>query len=365
MSQNFAQLLESPASVDYATEAELESILQKETEHFESALRIPFSQLTAETADEIRVRFSGKKSPLQTLLRSLKVLPPETRKGAGAKINALKTLIEEKLNFFLESFQSHAESEKLAQEKDDLTLPLPELHVGSRHPIGAVMTDLLNAFRKLGFAVIDGPELDADFYNFEALNIPKHHSSREMQDTFFLSSDWVLRTHTSNVQVHAMLERGLPLRVVSGGFTYRNEYDLTHTPAFRQMECLVVDKGIHMGHLRNTLDLFFSEIFGRPVKMRLRSSYFPFTEPSAEVDVECSQCAGSGCRTCKNTGWLEMGGCGLVNRKVFEQCNIDPEVYSGFAFGMGIDRIAMIKYAVPDLRSLIEGDVSYLREFRL
>lgn len=360
-----ADLLALPGSVDYTSDAELNAILKNEQLQFEKVLALPFSQLTDGDVEEIRIRFSGKKSPLQNLLRSLKVLPPESRKGAGAGINELKSLIESKLEAYLSSYYKAAEEQKLARERDDLTLPLPEVNVGSRHPVPSVLSELQEAFRRLGFAVIDGPEIELDFYNFEALNIAKQHPAREMQDTFFLSSEWVLRTHTSNVQIHAMLERGVPLRVVSGGFTYRNEYDLTHVPAFRQMECLVVDKGIHMGHLRHTLDMFFKEIFGRPVKMRLRASYFPFTEPSAEVDVECQQCFGKGCRSCKGTGWLEMGGCGLVNRKVFEHCNIDPDVYSGFAFGMGIDRIALIKYAVPDLRSMFEGDVSYLKEFRL
>lgn len=362
---SLAPILSQPTLVEYRSQSELELLLATERDQFTTALKTEFSALTTQLADDVRVRFSGKKSPLQNWLRSLKNLPGEERKQAGAKINDLKTEIESKLEQFLQMFENWAEEKRLATEVDDLTLPLPEVGIGSRHPISNVMSQLLDAFRRLGFTVIDGPELDSDFYNFEALNIPKQHPAREMQDTFFLSSEWVLRTHTSNVQVHAMKERGLPLKVVSAGFTYRKEYDLTHVPTFRQMECLVVDKGIHMGHLRHTLDLFFSEIFGRPVKMRLRSSYFPFTEPSAEVDVQCQQCFGDGCRSCKQTGWLEMGGCGMVNRRVLETCGIDSTAYSGFAFGMGVDRIAMSKYAIPDLRSLFEGDVNYLREFRL
>lgn len=363
--EELSDILAQPTPSAYQSQAELDGHLLHEREQFRTALKTKFENLTAVLAEEIRIRFSGKKSPLQNWLRSLKNLPGDERKQAGARINELKSEIETSLDSFLKNYESWAEELQLASEKDDITLPLPQLSVGSRHPISAVMQQLLEAFRRLGFSVIDGPELDSDFYNFEALNIPKQHPAREMQDTFFLASEWVLRTHTSNVQVHAMKERGVPLKVVSAGFTYRNEYDLTHVPTFRQMECLVVDKGIHMGHLRHTLDLFFSEIFGRPVKMRLRSSYFPFTEPSAEVDVECQQCFGKGCRSCKHTGWLEMGGCGLVNKRVLDMCGIDSSVYSGFAFGMGIDRIAMIKYAVPDLRSLFEGDVNYLREFRL
>jgi phenylalanyl-tRNA synthetase alpha chain len=186
-----------------------------------------------------------------------------------------------------------------------------------------------------------------------------------MQDTFFVASDWVLRTHTSSVQAHAMKERKLPLKVVCAGFVYRNEYDLTHVPTFRQFECLVVDKGIHLGHMRHTLDMFFRTIFGRPVELRLRSSFFPFTEPSCEIDVQCQTCLGKGCRSCKGTGWLEMGGCGLVHPNVLQMSGIDPNEYSGFAFGMGVDRITMSRFAISDLRSMYEGDVPFLNSFNL
>jgi phenylalanyl-tRNA synthetase alpha chain len=227
------------------------------------------------------------------------------------------------------------------------------------------MRDLLVPFHRMGFSIIDGPEIDNDFYNFEALNVLKDHPAREMQDTFFLASEWVLRTHTSNVQTHAMIERGVPLKIVCPGCVYRNEYDMTHVPSFRQIECLVVDKGIHMGHLRHTINELLNAAFGREVKIRFRSSYFPFTEPSAEVDVECQQCFGKGCRSCKHTGWSEIGGCGLVNRKVLESCHIDSSVYSGIAFGFGVDRIAKDRFAVADLRSLFDGNVSFLKSFGL
>lgn len=354
-----------PTSIQYANLAELVDLLTAESSRFKMAVSHSYDALSAEAVEEVRVRFAGRRSPLQDLLKSLKNLPPEERKGAGAKINELKVFIENDLQNFVSGFKKHAEQKKLAAEQDDITLPLPDLNLGSRHPIAIAMRELIEPLRRMGFTVIDGPELEHDFYNFEALNIPKEHPAREMQDTFFLSSEWVLRTQTSSVQAHAMLERGLPLRIVSAGYTYRNEFDMTHVPTFRQIEGLVVDKGITLAHMRHTLNLFFGEVFGRPVKLRLRSSYFPFTEPSAEIDVECQQCFGSGCRSCKNTGWLEMGGCGLVNRNVLVKCGIDPDVYSGFAFGMGIDRIAMSKFAVSDLRALFEGDVPFSKEFQL
>lgn len=364
-STDVARLLDLPASVQYANSAELQAILDAETARFKAAVALSYADASDALVEDIRVRYSGKKSPLQDLLKSLKNLPPDERKGAGAQINALKALIEEKLEAFVRGHRSHAESARLAAERDDITLPLPDLNIGSRHPVAIAMRELIDPLRRMGFSVIDGPELEKDFYNFEALNIPKEHPAREMQDTFFLASEWVLRTQTSSVQAHAMLERTLPLKIVSAGYTYRNEFDMTHVPTFRQFECLVVDKGITLAHMRHTLDAFFSEVFGRTVKLRLRSSYFPFTEPSAEIDIECQQCFGSGCRSCKNTGWLEMGGCGLVNRNVLRKCGIDPAVYSGFAFGMGIDRIAMSKFAVSDLRAMYEGDVPFSKEFQL
>lgn len=360
-----AQILQMPGSVQYAQKEELEALLAAERAQFSNAMALSFESLSEALVDDIRVRFSGRKSPLQDWLKSLKNLPPDGRKQAGALINELKQFIEAELECFLKKYQSFSENKKLDAQQDDISLPLPESALGSRHPVSAVARALIEPLRRMGFAVIDGPEIEKDFYNFEALNIPKEHPAREMQDTFFLASEWVLRTHTSSVQAHAMLERGLPLRVVCPGYVYRNEFDMTHVPTFRQIECLVVDEGISLAHMRHTLDQFFQEVFGRPVKLRLRSSYFPFTEPSAEMDIECQQCFGEGCRSCKYTGWLEMGGCGLVNRNVLAKCGIDADVYSGFAFGFGIDRIAMSKYAISDLRALFEGDVPFLKEFHL
>jgi len=360
-----AEALKPPSSLAYANLAELSALLAEERTRFEGFLALPVETLQESEAEELRVRYAGKSSPLQEWLKSLRNLPADERRGAGALINTLKSELEEKLEGFLVRFRAGAENKRLASEREDLTLPLPERRVGSRHPIAVAARMLVEPLQRMGFQLIDGPEIESDFFNFEALNIPKDHPAREMQDTFFLASEWVLRTQTSTLQAHAMKERGVPLKIVCPGYTYRNEYDMTHVPTFRQIEALVIDKGITLAHMRHTLSAFFSEVFGRPVKLRLRSSYFPFTEPSAEMDIECQQCGGPGCRSCKFTGWLELGGCGLVNRNVLAKCGIDPDVYSGFAFGMGIDRIAMSRFAVSDLRAMYEGDVGFLSDFHL
>jgi len=339
----------------YQSIEELQTLLKQEEELFQSTINVELAQLNEVQVEEVRVRFSGKKSPLQDFLKSLKYLEGSQRKEAGALINALKKNIESELSKFLTRYQDYSEQERLQSEVVDITLPLPPNPVGSLHPVSMVMDKVLEPFKRMGFAVIDGPQIDSDFYNFEALNIPKDHPSRDMQDTFFLSPELVLRTHTSNVQIHALKERELPLRIVCPGVVYRKEYDLTHLPAFRQIECLVVDKGIHMGHLRHMINEMLKAVFGYSVKTRLRSSYFPFTEPSAEVDIQCQQCLGSGCRSCKQSGWLELGGCGVINKKVLINCDIDPNIYSGFAFGFGLERFAMSRFGIPDLRSLLHG----------
>jgi phenylalanyl-tRNA synthetase alpha chain len=347
-------------SLDY-----LNRQLMEESEALAAFCSQTFEALDERALEAARVRFLGKTSVLQKSLASLRDVAPADRKAAGALINEAKKKLETAFASFAESFGDWNLDRILDQQKVDLTLPVVRPELGSRHPVSMAMRELVEPLRRMGFDWIDGPEIESDFYNFEALNIPKEHPAREMQDTFFLSSDWLLRTQTSSVQAHALKERGVPLKIVCGGYTYRNEYDMTHVPTFRQLEALVVDKGIHFGHLRHTLGEFFKEFFGRPVPLRFRSSYFPFTEPSAEMDIQCQQCHGAGCRSCKHTGWLELGGCGLVNRKVLESCGIDSSVYSGFAFGMGVDRIAMSRFAVSDLRALYEGDVPFLRGFQL
>lgn len=356
---------QNPPQTQYSSLNELQGIIDTEREFANKIQQIAFSELSTADSDLIKTRFLGKTSPLTTLLKSLKNLPGADRKPAGALINEFKKELESEFEGFFKGFQLHCEEQKLQSEQVDLTLPLPPTQTGSRHPISVTLRDLLLPFEKMGFSVVDGPEIDSDFYNFETLNVLKDHPAREMQDTFFVAAEWVLRTHTSNVQSHAMLERGVPLKIVCPGYVYRNEYDMTHSPTFRQIECLVVDKGIHMGHLRHLINELLNDAFGRKVKIRLRSSYFPFTEPSAEVDVECQQCFRKGCRSCKHTGWSEIGGCGVVNRKVLENCGIDSKIYSGIAFGFGVDRLAKDRYAVSDLRFLYDAYLPYLKSFRL
>lgn len=365
LADDLKEILNDVVDVRYQSIDELTALLSTERSIWQKMQAFPYQDLSPSELDEVRVRFSGKRSPLQNFLKSLKNLMPEERKLAGSGIQELKVYLEDEVSQFVARCQNYFEEKRLEQENDDVTLPLPVQNIGSRHPISVVMEDLLEPFRRMGFSVVDGPEIDSDFYNFEALNMSHDHPAREMQDTFFLSSEWVLRTHTSNVQIHALLERGAPLKIVCPGCVYRNEFDMTHVPSFRQIECLVVDKGIHMGHLRHMIHELLQTAFGRAVNIRLRSSYFPFTEPSAEVDVQCQQCLGQKCRSCKYTGWCEIGGCGLVNRKVLEHCHIDPEVYSGIAFGFGVDRIAKDRYAIADLRSLFEGNVSFSKSFGL
>lgn len=363
--EKLMSLLNVETKVVYSSTDELQAILSGEKSLFINLISQDLSVFSSDLVEIARLRFAGRKSPLQELLKSLRTLPAEERKNAGALINHLKTVIETDLESFLQKWRDFSETQKLSNENDDLSLPLPSRQMGSRHPVSVVMRDLLVPFQRMGFSIVDGPEIDNDFYNFEALNISKDHPAREMQDTLFLASEWVLRTHTSNVQSHAMLERGVPLKIVCPGCVYRNEFDMTHTPAFRQIECLVVDEGIHMGHLKHVINELLNSAFGRKVNVRFRSSYFPFTEPSAEVDVECQQCFGQGCRSCKFVGWSEIGGCGVVHRKVLESCGVDPSVYSGIAFGFGVDRIAKDRFAIADLRSMLEGNVSFLKSFGL
>lgn len=359
------ELINERVSVDYKNTAELDAILDEEVMRMKALISFDKELLDMNSAEAIRIRFLGKKSPLQSLLKSLKNLPANERKTYGQKINHLKKDISDTVTGFLKSFERYALERKLAQENFDHTLPLPKSNLGTRHPVSIVLRDLLKPFKRMGFSVVDGPQIEHEFYNFEALNIKKDHPAREMQDTFFLSSEWVLRTHTSNVQVHSLKERGVPLKIVCPGCVCRNEYDLTHTPSFRQIECLVVDKDIHMGHLKFVINELLNEAFQRDVKVRFRSSYFPFTEPSAEVDVQCQQCFGKGCRSCKQTGWSEIGGCGVVNVNVLKSCGIDSEKWQGIAFGFGVERIAKDRFGISDLRLFYDGQLSFLDSFSL
>jgi len=254
-------------------------------------------------------------------------------------------------------------SRRLAEERIDVTLPGRQQHYGHKHPITQVTEEVVGIFAALGFGVAEGPEVEKDFYNFEALNIPKEHPARDMQDTFYVTDDVVLRTHTSPVQIRTMLEQAPPVRVVAPGTVYRRDSDITHSPMFHQIEGFLVDKQVTFGDLKGILTTFINECFGRGTGVRFRPSFFPFTEPSAEVDIQCVICGGKGCRVCKQSGWLEILGSGMIDPEVFKAVGYDPEVYSGFAFGMGIERIAMLKYGVNDLRLFFENDLRFLRQF--
>ena len=317
-----------------------------------------------EELEKLRVEFIGRKGKVTELLKSIPKLPPEERKEFGKACNVLKgeieSLIKEKLSYFKEL----EKKEKLEKERIDVSLPGRRRPLGSLHVVTKTLKEIVNIFTSMGFSVAEGPEIETDFYNFEALNIPKGHPAREMQDTFYISEDIVLRTHTSPVQVRIMEKHQPPVQIVAPGKVYRKDADVTHTPMFHQVEGLMVDERVTFADLKGVLELFLKEMFGSDTKVRFRPSYFPFTEPSAEVDIGCVICGGKGCKVCKGTGWLEILGCGMVDPAVFKAVDINPDIYQGFAFGMGVERIAMLKYGIDDLRLFFENDLRFLRQFR-
>lgn len=320
------------------------------------------AQNTAEL-DKVRVSFLGKKGHITQLLKSLKDLEPDQRKTQGQVINQAKQDVETSIldrKRTLEQVQLNAQ---LENERVDVSLPGRRHYKGSLHPVTLVLNRLTQIFVDMGFCVEEGPEIESDFYNFEALNIPEHHPARAMHDTFYFDNGDVLRTHTSPVQIRAMEKSQPPLKIIAPGRVYRHDSDMTHTPMFHQIEGLLVDEGINFSHLKGVLDAILKTYFGSDVATRFRPSYFPFTEPSAEVDIQCVMCQGVGCRVCKQTGWLEILGCGMVHPKVLTFGGVDPERYSGFAFGMGIERIAMLTYGVDDLRLFFENDLRMLKQF--
>lgn len=313
--------------------------------------------------EEFKIKALGKKSELYSVLRNIGELPPEERKLAGESVNKLKSILEGEISNIELELKKKAGAEKLSSEAVDITMPGEHIRKGSIHPVVQIMEEVIEIFKPLGYSVVHGPEIEHEFFNFDALNIPADHPARDMQDTFYLGKDTVLRTHTSPVQARTMMQTKPPVRVLSPGKVYRSDYDVTHTPMFHQIEGLYVDEGIKFSHLKGTLLYFAKRMFGQDTSIRLRPSYFSFTEPSAEVDVTCVACKGKGCRICKGTGWLEILGCGMVNPNVFKQVGY-PETMTGFAFGMGLERIAMLKYKINDLRLFFENDVRFLRQFR-
>lgn len=314
--------------------------------------------------DQIRVQYLGKKGEITGLLKNLGKLSKEERPEAGAKINRAKEALQTAINEQKEKLAAVELEQQLASQKVDVSLPGRNAEVGGLHPVTRTMKRIEDFFANVGFKVVQGPEIEDDYHNFEALNIPSHHPARAMHDTFYFNANTLLRTHTSPVQIRTMEETEAPYRVICPGRVYRCDSDLTHTPMFHQVEGLLVDENVTFADLKGVLELFLREFFEKELAVRFRPSYFPFTEPSAEVDIECVMCSGKGCRVCSHTGWLEVLGCGMVHPKVFEHVNVDTEKYTGFAFGMGVERLAMLRYGVNDLRLFFENDLKFLNQFR-
>jgi phenylalanyl-tRNA synthetase alpha chain len=314
-------------------------------------------------ATNLRVKYLGKKGIITARIKSLSSLSPDERRLSGRQINELKQLIEKACDEKEASLKSADLRNRLLAEAIDITLPGKHVGFGHEHPLSRTLHEVLDIFTRMGFSIEEGPEVELDCYNFEALNIPKDHPARDMQDTFYVSEDIVLRTHTSPVQVRVMEKKKPPLRFIAPGKVYRCDADVTHSPMFHQVEGLMVDRDITFSHLKGVLVAFIRQMFGPDIPVRFRPSFFPFTEPSAEIDMGCILCKGTGCRVCKGTGWLEILGAGMVNPKVFENVGYDAEEYSGFAFGMGIERITLLKYSIDDIRLLFENDMRFLRQF--
>ena len=313
---------------------------------------------------ELKMQFLGKTGEISALSKGMRDIPPEQRPEAGKLVGEIRTWAEEQFAAREEQLKAEELSARYASERVDVTMPARFAGTGSVHPVSLVRQELIDIFAGMGFDIYEGPEIEQDYYNFQALNIPADHPARDMQDTFFIGGEYLLRSQTSSGQIRVMENKKPPIKVLSPGRVYRSDSDATHSPMFHQMEGLVVDRGITLNDLKGCLDEFARRMFDEGTKTRLRPSYFPFTEPSVEVDLSCCNCGGKGCRVCKGTGWIEVLGAGVVNRRVLENCGIDPDEYTGFAFGMGLERIAMIKYGITDIRLLFEGDVRFLRQFK-
>ena len=314
--------------------------------------------------EELRVKYLGKKGELTAILKQMGSLSPEERPAMGQLVNEAKQELETLIAEKKEALKAKATELKLRAETIDITMPAKEINAGGLHPLNIVINDMIDIFQSMGFDVVDGPEVETDYYNFECLNVPADHPARDMQDTFYLAENLLLRTQTSAAQIRTMETRKPPIRVICPGRVFRaDEVDATHSPVFHQLEGLVVDKDITMCDLKGVLEQFAREIYGSDTKVRFRPSFFPFTEPSVEVDVSCSECGGKGCRVCKGAGWIEILGAGMVHPNVLRCCGIDPDVYSGFAFGIGIDRITTTRYKISDIRLLFENDKRFLEQF--
>ena len=328
----------------------------------EEALNVLSSVTDEKELNDLRVKYLGKKGVITLSLKKVGSLSSEERPEFGRQVNEVKKILEEGIKAKKDELKKKA---SLDEKKDffDPTLPGKRPARGTLHPITQVMDEVISIFTFMGFEVAEGPEIESDYYNFEALNIPKDHPARDMQDTFYITDDIVLRTHTSPVQIRTMEKESPPIRIIAPGKVYRCDSDISHTPMFHQVEGLFVDEGVSFAHLKGILKIFVHEVFGRDTALRFRPSFFPFTEPSAEVDVQCVICKGKGCRLCSNSGWLEILGAGMVDPEVFKSVNYDSEKWTGFAFGMGIERIAMLKYGIDDIRLFFENDLRFLKQF--
>lgn len=313
-----------------------------------------------EDVQALSVQYLGRKGIITSFLRNISTLPPEKRPEAGKKANETKKALDKLFKDALKGLKSASAD---TNDYIDVSLPGRTLHAGSAHPITQISSLICNIFTNLGFDIVEGPEVETDYYNFEALNIPKNHPARDMQDTFYISDNLVLRTHTSPVQIRTMEKQSPPVRIIAPGKVYRCDSDITHTPMFHQVEGLLVDENVSFGDLKGTLTTFVHRMFDDQISLRFRPSFFPFTEPSAEVDILCVMCRGKGCRVCSQTGWLEVLGAGMVHPALFENVGYDASRFTGFAFGMGIDRIAMLKYGIDDIRKYFDNDLRFLRQF--
>lgn len=314
--------------------------------------------------EQLRIKFLGKKGELTAAMKEMGKLSKEERPAMGKLANEVRSFVENALSEKAEALKKAAAAAKLKIETLDVTVPGKRPVYGKKHPLTTVLDDLKDIFIGMGFSIAEGPEVELDYYNFEALNIPKDHPARDTQDTFYIDENIVLRTQTSPVQVRVMENQKPPIRVIAPGKVFRSDtVDATHSPVFHQIEGLVVDKGITMADLKGTLEVFVKKLYGEDTKLRFRPHHFPFTEPSAEVDISCFNCGGEGCRICKGEGWIEILGCGMVHPKVLKNCDIDPEIYSGFAFGIGLERVTMFRYDIDDLRLFFENDIGFLKQF--
>ncbi len=319
---------------------------------------------TLEALNELKVSYLGKKGEITALLKSMKDLKPEERPAFGQMVNSLREEIESQMETRRKQLADAARTARLAAEEIDVTLPAKKMHFGHRHPNSIALDEVERIFVGMGYEVVEGPEIEYDEYNFTKLNIPANHPAKDEQDTFYINSEIVLRTQTSPVQARVMEQGKLPIRMIAPGRVFRSdEVDATHSPSFHQIEGLVIDKNITFADLKGTLAEFARKMFGEETKVKFRPHHFPFTEPSAEMDVSCFKCGGKGCRFCKGSGWIEILGCGMVHPHVFEMCGIDPDQYTGFAFGVGLERIALLKYEIDDMRLLYENDIRFLKQF--